>query len=112
MASNNAEAQASFYAEAVDRYFLRRNVTREYVRSDKQAFLNAGRRLQSFTIANISVQITSSGAAVVSLTKSWMVLDPTRTAAKARSTRSRLWLKPIAGSWKISGEQDLKATST
>ena len=110
MASNNSETQAAFYAENVDKYFLRRNVTRDYVRSDKQAFLNAGRRLQSFNMSDIGIQVTSSGA-LVSLTKSWVLLDPTSTAAKARTTRSRLWLKATPGGWKISGEQDLKAKS-
>jgi uncharacterized RDD family membrane protein YckC len=48
--SNDAVAEASFYGEAVDRYFLTRNTTRSAVLADKQRFLDSGQRIESFEI--------------------------------------------------------------
>jgi ketosteroid isomerase-like protein len=108
-AQNDAAKTADFYAEQVDRYFLKREVTREFVQADRQAFLDGGKRIQDYSIGELRFETNSRTTATVVLTKSWAILDLGGTAATQSSTRSRLWLKRTAEGWKINGEQDLKS---
>jgi hypothetical protein len=109
-ADNDAAKTAAYYAEHVDRYFMQRKVTREFVQADKQAFLDTGKRLQSFYIGGLRFETSFPTQATVVLTKSWAVLDPGERAATLDTTRCRLWLLRTDEGWKISGERDLKPT--
>lgn len=109
-AQNDAVKTADYYAEHVDRYFLQRKVTREFVEADKEAFLNTGKRIQNFAIGNLQFEAISPTAATVILTKSWAIFNPEEATTAQGSTRSRVWLKRTVEGWKIDGEQDLKPT--
>jgi uncharacterized RDD family membrane protein YckC len=107
-AQNNPASTASYYAEQVDRYFLQRNVTREFVQADKQSFLDSGKRLQNFRVDDLQFESSSPEVATVVLIKYWVVLNAGGTSVSQGSTRSRLWLEQTPDGWKITGEQDLK----
>lgn len=108
LAQNDANAAASYYAESVSRYFLQRDVTREFVKDDKQSFLDSGKRMQSFTVGDLQFENNSSDTATVLLTKNWFVSEPAGSSGRQGATRSRLWLQRTSEGWKITGEQDLK----
>jgi len=108
LAQNDPTVAASYYAKRVDRYFLRRNVTREFVEADKRSFIEHGKRLDSFSTHDLQFESSSPEAATVSLTKHWEVLDGNATTLTQGRTRSRLWLKQTSEGWKITGEQDLQ----
>ena len=105
--NNDPAAEASFYAPAVDRYFLRRNVSRDYVLKDKQSYRDRGNRIQHFTVTGLDFQFQSPASAVVTFTKSWSVTGPQQTGYP-HSTRSRVWMTRLPEGWRITGEQDLR----
>ncbi len=106
--SSNNLAESRFYAPRVDRYFLARNVSSDFVRRDKQRFLARGNRIRSFAISDLQIEQSSPGKAVVWLRKSYSLSRRGGTSGINGSTHSRLWLEDTADGWKITGEQDLK----
>ena len=60
-ANNDVATEAGFYAEHLDRYFLQRSVSNDYVRDDKQNFLTKGNQIQSFDISDMRFESISSG---------------------------------------------------
>ena len=105
-AQNDPAAESAFYAPSVDRYFLRRNVSRAYVLADKQAFRARGNTIGTFTISDVKTQLLSRSSAVVNLRKTWSVAR-SNAEGPLHSTWSRLWLRRGAQGWWITGEQDL-----
>lgn len=106
--NNDVVTETSFYAPRLKRYFLQRNVSREYVGNDKRAYRERGNVMQSLKISDLSFQFSSDAEAIVSLSKTWSVLGPSQRE-EVHTGRSRLWLRRTPGGWKIVGEQDLKA---
>jgi hypothetical protein len=106
-AHNDPATESTFYAPTVDRYFLQRNVSREFIRNDKQAYRDRGNRMQRFTVSDLNFQFPSPSSAVVSFTKTWSVLGPMQTGF-LHSSRSRVWLTRLPEGWRITGEQDLR----
>lgn len=106
-AGNDPVAESAYYAPRVDRYFLKRDVSRQYVLHDKQAYRERGNRMQQFSISGLSFQFLSANSALVTLTKTWSVVGPEQTGM-THSSRSRVWLTRTPGGWQITGEQDLR----
>jgi ketosteroid isomerase-like protein len=104
---NDVDRELSFYADGVDRYFLARNVTREFIREDKEKLYSNGERITSFQIDNVSIDQSSPDQAVALLTKHWNVVYAGGNAHTGQ-TKSRLWLRREQAHWVITGEQDLK----
>jgi hypothetical protein len=104
--ANDPPTAASFYAEAINRYFLARNVTRSDVLQDMEASQEKGRRFVSYQIEQMNFDNVSSSSANVSLIKSYEFTGPD-TAPITRRVHSRLWLQNTDAGWKIVGEQDL-----
>lgn len=104
-AHNDVTAETSYYAPHLDRYFQKRNVSRDYVRFDKSYFRQRGRQMQSFRISNLHYLFPAQDDAVVTLTKTWSFRWGGENIRQ--STRSRLWLHRSQDGWKITGEQDL-----
>jgi ketosteroid isomerase-like protein len=105
--NNDLDRELSFYGDRVDRYFLARNVTREFVGKDKERFYRIGERFISYQIDNVSIEQSSPDEAVALLTKHWVV-GYTGGNTHSDQTNSRLWLKQEQARWGITGEQDLK----
>ena len=104
---NDLDREMSFYGDRVDRYFLARNVTREFVGKDKERFYRIGERFISYQIDNVSIEQSSPDEAVALLTKHWVV-EYAGGNTHSDQTNSRLWLKQEQARWVITGEQDLK----
>jgi uncharacterized RDD family membrane protein YckC len=104
--ANDPSTAASYYGETVSRYFLARNVTRADVLQNKEASLEKGMRFVSFGLEQINFDQISSAAAIVSLVKSYQVINPD-TSSTGATVHSRLWLENTDAGWKITGEQDL-----
>ena len=104
---NDVDREMSFYGDGLDRYFLARNVTREFIREDKQRLYSKGERFTSYQIDNVSIDQSSPDQAVASLTKHWNVMDAGGNTQTSQ-TNSRLWLRREQARWVITGEQDLK----
>lgn len=107
-ARNDPAAESAFYAPTVDRYFLRRDVSRDFVLREKQDYRRRGNTMQSFKVSDVAIEYPSASKAVVTLTKWWSVTGPQQTGAP-HSTRSRLWLDHMPEGWRITGEQDLRS---
>ena len=105
MKANDVKDELSFYSDQLDRYFLARNVTKDFVSRDKEEFYRRHRRIIDYHIDYISVDQQASGTAIVSLVKHWEISDPSGT--KSGQTTSRLWLTRKQTRWLITGEQDL-----
>lgn len=106
--SNDVEGETSFYAPTLDRYFLRRGVSKQFIQRDKESYRARGNSIQSFNVSDLNFESVSDASVVVSLAKSWRVVGPSDTGEKVHYTRSRLWLERGRQGWKIVGEQDLK----
>jgi hypothetical protein len=105
--ANDLATELGYYGDTVDRYFLARNVTREFIRKDKERFYRIGERFISYRIDNVSVDQSSPDEAVALLTKHWVV-EYAGGNTHSDQTNSRLWLKQEQARWVITGEQDLK----
>ena len=104
---NDLDRELSFYADRVDRYFLARNVSREFIREDQEKFYSKSERFTSFQIDNVSIDQSSPDQAVALLTKHWNVVYAGGNTHTGQ-TKSRLWLRREQAHWVITGEQDLK----
>jgi hypothetical protein len=108
MRSRDAVAQASFYADPVNQYIDRRNVSNAAVVQAKRA--DIGRRQGSWTFSanDVVVENKTPSEATVRLVKHYMVeAAPSQVSEIAVNTRMQL--KVVKGQWKISSEQELHA---
>lgn len=106
-ALNDPISESAFYARSVQRYFLRRNVSRGYVLADKQAFRARGNRIGTFTISDVTTQSLSPSSAVVNFTQDLVPSLHRMARDRCTFTRSRVWPRRGAQRWQITGEQDL-----
>lgn len=106
-AGNDPVGESRFYASRLDRYFLKRDVSRAYVLGDKQAYRERGNRIARFAVSGFRFEFPTATTAVVSLTKTWSVEGPDQSGI-LHTGRSRLWLARTPEGWKITGEQDLR----
>jgi hypothetical protein len=107
---NNVTLEMRYYGDRLDRYFLARDVTQDFVAQDKAQFYRKGKRFLDYHVENVIVDQQSPEKATVSLVKRWTISDGFGT--KSGEIRSRLWLTRDAGHWTITGEQDLLKSAT
>jgi ketosteroid isomerase-like protein len=105
MQSRDAAAQAAFYADTVERYFLRNNVGRDAVQADKQAEID--KRKGSWTMKMDRVKVFRSGdLATVGLVKHFTVQQEGEPASEW-FVPTQLKLKREDGRWRIVSERAL-----
>jgi len=104
--TRDAGAQAAFYDDPVDRYFLGHDVKKDSILADKQAAIE--KRKDGWTIKMERVQVQRKGddIANVNLVKHYMVQQDGRTQSEW-FVPSRLQLKRADGRWHIVSERDL-----
>lgn len=104
--TRDARAQASFYADPVDRYLLNSNVDKGQLLKDKQAEIE--KRQGSWTVdaENVVVASQTPSDAVVRLTKH-ITQEAPPGIIREWHIRTQLKLKRIDGNWKITAEQTL-----
>ncbi len=105
--SNDPATLADCYAAEMDRYFLRRHVSREYVRDYlTNLFRRDSRRVVTFVPKVVAFEDQSPDEVKVRLMKDVLTTDQQGTVEHL--IRSVLYLKKEGSQWKIFSEQDLK----
>jgi hypothetical protein len=102
MLANDSAAEARSYAQHVDKYYLRTDVDNQFVRDDKQAFLDHGNRVTSLELKDMTVEDQTPTTASVRYTRdvSWV----NGSASTHKDIRSLL--HKFGDGWKIVYEQD------
>jgi hypothetical protein len=105
--SNDATLIANCYADQVDRYFLRQNVTNAFVHDYMESWLkDHDSRVIMFKIKDAAIYNQTPAYVQLRLVKEVVTKDS--KGAVERFTPSELSLKRVAGEWKITGERDFK----
>ena len=103
--ANDANAKAALYAEKIDRYFLKTDVTRAFVYQDVLGWLSRGRLIQRFRLTVLSeVGAGSERTLMVRKDAAWMEGGERRELV----VRSQLVLRRFGEVWRIVGERDYK----
>ena len=108
MRSTNPVQQASFYAGHLDRYFLKTDVSHDFVLRDKEEFLRRGKRVERFDLQDVALEEQTDFAAKIRLVKHYVVLAARAGPASEKLVRSELNLRKVDGAWEITGERDFK----
>jgi ketosteroid isomerase-like protein len=101
----DVNAQANLYAPRVDRFFTKRNVSRDAVRKEKSRMMAAYPEVNRYEISDIRVESNTGDEAVVSFRKEWEMTGNRRFSG---AERQRLRLRRFGGDWKIVGEEETK----
>jgi ketosteroid isomerase-like protein len=110
MRTKDANAQAAFYADTLDRYLNQRNVGREAVLRDREATNRMRKGLWTVKMEDIVIERQTGSEADVRLVKHF--IDEQATSEILESfVPTRLTLKRMNGEWKITSEQDLPSLS-
>ncbi|HXG94238.1 MAG TPA: protein kinase [Blastocatellia bacterium] len=105
MRRHDFESSMSYYADTLDIYYGRANVSLDAVRADRvrafQMFSSMNVQLRNFDIV-----IDPQGArAVATFDKTWTFSGNRYSEG---SVQARMWLANIGGRWRITGEKDLQ----
>jgi hypothetical protein len=101
----DVNAQANLYAPHVDRFFTKRNVSRDAVRKEKSRMMAAYPEVNRYEISDVRVESNTGDEAVVSFRKEWEMTGNRRFSG---AERQRLRLRRIGADWKIVGEEETK----
>lgn len=105
--SNDPTLIANCYADQVDRYFLRQNVTKRFVHDYMADWLKShDTRVVMFKIKDAAIYNQTPTYVQLRLVKEVVTKDS--EGAVERFTPSELSLKKVAGEWKITSERDFK----
>jgi hypothetical protein len=105
MRTKDANAQAAFYADTLDRYLNQRNVGRDVVLRDREATNRMRKGLWTVKMEDVVIERQTDSEAEVRLVKHFM--DEQETSEILESfVPTRLTLKRLNGEWKITSEQD------
>jgi hypothetical protein len=110
MRTKDANAQASFYANTVDRYLEQRNVGREAVLRDREATIHMRKGLWTVKMDDVVIERQTGSEAEVRLVKHF-IDEPEQSEILESFVPTRLTLKRIDGRWEITSEQDLPSLS-
>jgi hypothetical protein len=106
MRTRDPVAQSSFYADPVDNYLGKPNVSRAEILGDKKASIQNRNGLWTVKLEKIALDPQSENAINVRLVKHY-IAETEPAQISEQFVRSRLELKKIDGQWKITSEQDL-----
>jgi hypothetical protein len=104
--SRDIDGQMSYYADTLDTYYTKTNVSASMVRSDRQRAYETYSSLD-ISLSNIAITPDATGErATVILDKTWNFVGEEK--ATSGSVQQKLWLAKIGGRWRITGEKDLQ----
>jgi ketosteroid isomerase-like protein len=107
MRGQDAGAQASFYADAVEHYALKSNVSNADVWLDKQNAIQSRPKSWTVRLENVVVEPRPDESIRVRLTKHYTSQSDEGRVSE-RFVHSQLKLRKIDGQWKITSEQNLR----
>ena len=105
--TNDSAQIAPSYAAHVNRYFLRTQVSRSYVRDYMERDEERGTRLTKYELHDMSIDHVKRDEVEVHFVANFAVSTPTDD--KIGQTRTLLMLRREDGDWKIFYERDLKS---
>ncbi len=105
--SNDAAQVAPSYATSVERYFLRTDVSRAYVRDYMQAEEERGTTLMTYDLRDTTIDHVSADEVEVRFVANFSVNAP--KGMKTGSARTLLKLRREDGDWKIFFERDFNS---
>lgn len=103
--SRDVDAQASFYAPIVDRYYGQRNVPRDRIKRERQQALEKLGGVRQYDISNIHVQLTGPNTAVATFDKAWDF--GSSKGSYAGKVKQQVSLRKMDGVWRIASERDI-----
>jgi hypothetical protein len=107
MRTRDPAAQATFYADPVDRYFLKSNVSYADVLLDKETAIRNRKELWTMELQDIVIEQKPDSTARVRFVKHF-ISQTSEAQISEQFVRSQLKLKRIDGQWKITAEQTLQ----
>jgi ketosteroid isomerase-like protein len=103
--SRDSAARMAFYADRVDPYYLKSNVSSGLVKAESERAYSMFSTVD-IQLNNMKIDVDPAGdKAVVTFDKSWN-FDGSRQSSGA--VQQRLWLQRFGDRWLITGEKDLK----
>jgi hypothetical protein len=106
MRSRDPVAQASFYADPVERYIDQKNVSNAALVEEKRADIGRRHGLWTFKLNYVVVESKTASEATMRLVKHYMVeTEPSQVSELL--VKTRLQLKVINGQWKIVSEREI-----
>jgi hypothetical protein len=107
MRSRDPVAQASFYADPVERYIDQKNVSNAVLVTEKRADIGRRHDLWTFKVNDVVVESRTPTEATVRLVKHYSTgAEPTQVSELF--VKTRLQLKVINGQWKIVSEREIR----
>lgn len=106
MQSNDAAKQAAFYADPVDRYFLRHNLSNADVLADRQTQVASRKDGWMVAMERIKVKQQPDTTATVHLVKHFTIRQDGKLTSEW-FVPSQLLLKRADGRWQITSERDM-----
>ena len=100
----NTAALATLYAPKVDRFYRARNVSRDFVRRERQRDFQRAGTIRRYEITDVETRLQDPGEALVTFNRLW---DFTRGPRRSGKTRTQLTLRKLDDAWLITGERDL-----
>jgi hypothetical protein len=110
MGSRDPAAQVSFYADPVNQYINRRNVSHAALVQAKKADIGRRHGVWTFSVNDVVVESRTPTDATVGLVKHYRV-EAGPSQVSEISVRTRLRLKIVDGQWKIISEEELPGAS-
>jgi uncharacterized protein (TIGR02246 family) len=105
MVAGDAKGQAALYAQNVDKFFTKRNVSRDDVRREKVRMLSRYPEFHKYEIRDVRIESLKEDRAIVTFRKDW---DARGRGKFSGSEQQRLTLVKRSGSWQIVGEEETK----
>ncbi|HEV7377199.1 MAG TPA: zinc ribbon domain-containing protein [Pyrinomonadaceae bacterium] len=103
--AHDLDAHMSYYADTLDTYYLRSNVSSDFVRSDKSRAYSRYHKLD-VKLSNFEVTVDPSGTHAAAVFDKTFNFEGDKLLSG--SVRQALWLRKIDGRWRITGEKDLR----
>jgi hypothetical protein len=107
MRARDPVAQASFYADPVNQYIDRRNVSHDALVQAKKADIGRRHGDWTFSANNVVVESRTPSGATVQLVKHYMVKTGPSQVSEI-FVKTRLHLKVVDGQWKIASEEEIR----
>ncbi len=95
--------QAQYYAPKVEAYYGARNVSRDWVRHNREQTLQRVGQIRELNIRNVQVQVDRPGHAIATFDKTWDFAPQF-----SGQVRQQLILRKTDAGWKIVSERDTR----
>lgn len=104
--SRDVDAHMSYYADTLDTYYTKTNVSASSVRADRKRAYETYSSL-NIGLSNIEIKPEAGGErATAVFDKTWNFEGEEK--ATSGSVQQKLWLAKTGGRWRITGEKDLQ----